>query len=491
MRGSGAKRRKLLVALGIAFGYVSLQAIVGGTARFYEWDEAIYLAEVAPGIETIGFAAHRARGITLAVLPVAQFTTEPWAVRSYLMGLSAASTALAYVAWTAQLTRKEVALSAGLFASSWVALFYGGEISPNLYVAILAVALVGLVESRDPFGARRRMTTGMVTVLAALLVTFRPFDAALVLGSVTLTVVFFDRRKQSLWKLLPLVAGGVLGFSIWAAESVVRFGGVLPRLESAARIVEATDRFAAMEHLKLLDGPLIGPDPHPTVSVLGASWLAVLLISAAAGLILTKGRLRRALVLAFVPGALLFLAYGTIVGTLAPRFLLPAYGLIAVPAGVGIAELWSMKGFRWSRVAIVPLFAVFVTWHVSVARSVAEEQRTTRADARELGEVLEVVSEGYACQFVSQYGYPQIALASGCRGQRLDVGSALMTASELSAQRSPSERVFVISLQNLELEQRRDWREEGLSIGTDVWYLYWPEEQAVPPDEVPATPTAS
>ena len=68
-----------------ALVYALAQLLLVDLERFFEWDEAVYVAEVNRSIPTTGFAAHRAGGITLLVAPVTLLTDSVTMLRVYLI----------------------------------------------------------------------------------------------------------------------------------------------------------------------------------------------------------------------------------------------------------------------------------------------------------------------------------------------------------------------------------------------------------------------
>ena len=111
------------------------------------WDEAIYLSQVAPGAEALPFVPSRARGITFLAIPVLQLGGSLAQLRLFLAVASAAALTAAFRMWAPVIGFGAVA-AALLFAAAWPALFYGSELMPNLWVALVCVAATAVLARR-------------------------------------------------------------------------------------------------------------------------------------------------------------------------------------------------------------------------------------------------------------------------------------------------------------------------------------------------------
>ncbi len=137
----GLDARRALIVVGCA--YAIAQALLFEAARSPEFDESVYLTQVQRGIPAARFAEQRARGISFLVAPLALLGAPLVMISGLLIGASGSCWSLrsgrGRAGWSCR--------SAGsvLFAGSWLALYYGSEVMPNLHVAFGAVAAVGLV----------------------------------------------------------------------------------------------------------------------------------------------------------------------------------------------------------------------------------------------------------------------------------------------------------------------------------------------------------
>jgi hypothetical protein len=73
----------------------------------------------------------------------------------------------------------------------------------------------------------------------------------------------------------------------------------------------------------------------------------------------------------------------------------------------------------WTAVALS--FAVFAVWNFRIARAVENQQYLLGQSSLEFAQTLRKLSPNGPCFFASQFGFPEISFASGCRGAVLDI----------------------------------------------------------------------
>lgn len=203
------------------------------------------------------------------------------------------------------------------------------------------------------------------------------------------------------------------GFSPWVIDAFANFEDPIKRWQGASDLVGSSLRSQVGTHVRLLDGPLMGPaalDPTP--------WSAVAITGAMVVLAIVGAGLIPEVRVAAASAALLMLPYLFYVGVSAPRFLLPALGLLAVAAGaggVGIA--------RWSSPAgVACLLGVLMAAVASggVADRIEAAQVVPRAESLVVGLIVESLVGPKNCDVFSQYAIPQVTLSSGCQTHRID-----------------------------------------------------------------------
>jgi len=431
----------LLLLVGAA--YLVAQLLLFSPDRAPSWDEAIYLSQVTPGVQPIAFAPSRARGITLLVAPVALAGGSVASVRLFLAVASSVALVASFLPWVA-LVGLGAPVAASLLGFTWLGLFYGSEVMPNLWAALLAVAATGALVRRVDGTAR----WGSVVASASLglMALVRPADA-LVLGGALAAYVIVVRRS-SIRVLAPLGAGLVLGWAPWLVEMSVRFGGPVRALREAGSLGHLTaagigDRL--LQNLALTDGPTIGPEAHPHVPLAGALWWGATVALAVVAVV------RKRCTPAFGPvryatlaGSALAGEYLLLVSGLAPRFLLPAYALLSLPAAVGLVSLWAgAVASRVAGAAAVAVLAALTVWQLGMARSIGTNATVARRSVSDAGLQVRRLAAGSPCVVASSVGFPQVAFSSGCEGRGLR-GTDTESLAALQASAPRGDRVFVV-----------------------------------------------
>jgi len=166
------------------------------------------------------------------------------------------------------------------------------------------------------------------------------------------------------WAPAGVIVGGLLaGGAEWVVEAYLRFGGIGSRLHAAAAEQGGFGlHFALPDELRALNGPtLCRPCTIGFRSPELDLWWFVLPVLVAVGLVAARraGQLTSAL-LATGCGLCLAAQYLFMIDYAAPRFLLPAYALLAIPAADGLAFAITAAGrdLRPAMTAIVTCFLV-------------------------------------------------------------------------------------------------------------------------------------
>ncbi|AUH44431.1 hypothetical protein [Streptomyces sp. CMB-StM0423] len=339
------------------------------------WDETVYVSQISGHAPAAFFSAPRARGVSLLVAPIAVWSSSTPLLRVYLAVLSGIGLWLALRAWRGLFPAKVLALGGALFASLWVTLFYGPQAMPNYWVAIGALAGVGCFLHAQADRTRRAPVWGLAAA-AALMALMRPMDAAWV-GLPLLMASAVVRRWRYNWLSLALAAGLAAGAAGWVIEAYTGYGGLGRRLHDASLIQGglswnvAVDDQMRSQSGRTLCRPCTGGMPNP---VLFAWWLVFSML-AAVGLAVAV-RARRAVGATALPLACAAAAafpYLFLIGYAAPRFLLPAYALLAIPVAYGLVSLVrATPGGAW-RATAVTLAAVTLAGHLVVQLSVLHQ----------------------------------------------------------------------------------------------------------------------
>lgn len=401
--------RNLLLVCG---GFALLSAALVPLTLPLGWDELVYASRFGPFGPATPFSSPRTRGVPLLLVPVATWSDSTVLLRVWLLLLSSTALYLGFRPWLRVLARPHAAwLAAALYGTLWLTLFYAASAMPNHYTAMGAVAATGC------FLQRRPRHFGVVAGLAVVTL-MRPNDGAAVAAPLFLAAVAVPAWRG--WSRAASVAGGVAaGLLPWVVEAYLRFGGVLERLADASDVQGGMRPvFSVVHHLTALDGPLLcRPCEGDTVRLWAAEWWLLLPLLVALGLWATR-RSRRPVAhlwLAVAVALSASLPYFFLVPYAAPRFLLPGYALLALPAAVGL--LVAAARARRSRVTAAVLALVLVG-HLTVQLGVAHRhggiQEQTREDWRKIAAVLHDNGVRPPCVITGNVGAIPLAHTAGC-----------------------------------------------------------------------------
>ncbi|GGJ98412.1 hypothetical protein GCM10011583_32360 [Streptomyces camponoticapitis] len=396
-------------------GFVVLVGVLVPFGLPLGWDEIVYASRFGPYGPGVAFSAPRTRGVPVLLAPVASWTDPVVLLRFWMTGLAGGALYLGFRPWVEVLRRPVgAALGAGMYGSLWFALFYANSAMPNHYTAMGALAATGCVLRRDP---GRGAYAGIVGGLGVVTL-MRPNDGAAVALPLFAAVLLVPAWRGR-GRLLAVAAGVAVGALPWVVEAWLRFGGV------ARRLAEASDTQGGMRpvlsveaHLTALDGPLLcRPCTDDTMAPGAAAWWLLLPLLVALGLWTTHraGRPTAPLWLAVAVGACASLPYLFLVPYAAPRFLLPGYALLVLPAAVGLLALADRAG-RSRPVAVA--LAVVVLGHTVVqimhVRTHVSVQERARADWQRIGAVLREGGVRPPCLIKGNSLAIPVAYTAGC-----------------------------------------------------------------------------
>ncbi|MEV7734873.1 hypothetical protein AB0O75_22845 [Streptomyces sp. NPDC088921] len=395
------------------------------------WDETVYVSQVSGQVPAAFFSAPRARGISLVAAPIASWSDSTTLLRVYLAVLSGLGLYFALRMWRAHVMPRVLALAGALFASLWVTLFYGPQAMPNYWVAVGALACVGcFLRVRANTGDRAAWWG--VFAGAALMAWMRPMDAVYVVFPLLALAL---RRPR----LLAVLAAGLLaGAGEWVIEAYLSYGGLAQRLSDASRIQGGLGwHLAVVDQLRSLGGrtlcrPCTGSVPNPLVTL----WWFALPVLAVLGA-LTAVRARRALpvLLPLACAVTAAVPYLFLIGYAAPRFLLPAYALLALPVAHGLAHLVSAPTRGSARTVAVSLVAACLAAHLAVQYVVLEHTLHSSGANRDnwsrTASALHTLGVRPPC-LLSGYEAVPIAFYTGCGSAQTDGHDTSTTADALA-----------------------------------------------------------
>jgi hypothetical protein len=348
----------------VAAAFSAAQLIFVAPRLGLSWDEVVYVSQVSAHSPAAYFDPARARGVPLLVAPVTLLTSSVFALRVYLSLLSGLGLFLALLAWWRLRPAWVLALAGVAYATLWVAQYYGPQAMPDEWVAFSALAAVGLFlraaerGRADTPGPTWPLLAGLATCVAVAALV-RPGDAVFLSAGLVGAIIVVRNWRQ--WQLLvATIAGLAAGCADWVAEAYVRFGGPLARLHAAGQEQGGFSlHFAVWDELRALNGPtLCRPCTvalrYPEISI----WWLALPVIVVVGVLAARraGRFGSSLLPA-VCGFCVAFQYLFMINYAAPRFLLPAYALLAIPVADAIG--WLITGIRAD---IRPLTRVLVVF---------------------------------------------------------------------------------------------------------------------------------
>jgi hypothetical protein len=369
------------------------------------WDEVVYVSQVTRHVPAAPFDPARSRGIPLLVAPVTLITTSITALRVYLAVASGAALFGSLLAWRRLRPAWVLALAATAFGGLWVTQYYGPQAMPDEWLAFAALAATGLFlravgvpadgPADEPRQVRIRLAALALVIAAAALV--RIGDAVFLVAVLIVAALAVPAWRR--WPVIVAIAAGMIaGAAEWVAEAYARFGGPIERLHLASAEQAGLGlRFGVWAELRTLNGPTLCRPctigwKYPVLSVW---WLALPLLVVLGVLAARQaGRLgSAALAAACSLGLAAQYLFGVSYG--APRFLIPAYALAAIPVADLIAYLIA-RTRPAERPAMKALIGVvlglqLITQHAVLMRQVADTIKLHRdyaavaADLHSLG----------------------------------------------------------------------------------------------------------
>lgn len=417
----------------VCLAFVAAQLSLAVPGSGLGWDETVYTSQVSGHIPAAFFSAPRARGISFLAAPVAAFTSSTLALRVYMAALAGAGLFVSFRVWRPMLPPRVLALAAALFASLWITLFYGPQVMPNLWSAYGAMAAVGcfLRAARD-----RTDRAALIGLAAGVTVVglMRPPDAAwlvLPLAAAALTV----RRWRAPALFVMLAAGVVLGCAEWVVEAYVRYGGVTGRLHRSSAIEGGMGLHLAVDdQVRAMGGRALCRPCNVAWTHRAASfwWFALPVLVACGALVAPRAR-RTTSWLALVTAGSMSVPYLFTISYAAPRFLLPAYALLAIPVAECLWWLVTGAGGRLRPAATAVVAAVLCT-HLAVQGSVLHTATSNNHRSRDRYDAIAARLHAYGvrppCVLSGASAVP-IAFYTGCSSRQTSGPDESITAAAL------------------------------------------------------------
>ncbi len=432
---SGLMRGNTPLAL-VAGAFTAAQLLLVRPDMGLGWDETVYVSQVSDRAPAAFFSAPRARGISLLVAPVTLWSSSTGLLRVFLAVLSGLALFLALRAWRGLFPTLVLAGGGALFATLWVTLYYGPQAMPNLWVALGALLTVGCF-LRARLDRRALWGTALGAALMALM---RPTDAVYV--ALPLLAVALAGRH---WRLGLVTSAGLLAGALpWVVEAYTSYGGLRERLNEASRVqgglgwnVAVDDQMRSMAG-RTLCRPCTGSMPEPVLMV----WWFTLPLLALLGLaVAVRARRTARTLIPLACAATAAFPYLFLIGYAAPRFLTPAYALLAVPIADGLRHLVRTPAGRWRPLA-TGVLAVALAGHLAVQYAVLDRMvdRTVAHHGSWARNVATMRSLGVRppCLLTGHEAIP-VAYYAGCASGAVRGNNANTTRAEIlrTARREP------------------------------------------------------
>jgi hypothetical protein len=428
-----APRTLLLV---VVAAYFVVQAVLVGFHFAYTHDETVYLSQLDPKVPDLEWDAWRSWGTAVLLAPMSLFSAGLAATRAWVALLTTAGLLGAFWPWVKVLRGHTAPLAAALFASAWVTVYFGNAVQPNLFIALGAVATVGLflrATYGDSVDTRVRLLVLIGVVIAAIGVV-RPPDAVAVGGPLAVACLFVPATRRPAL-LTPLALGVVVGWLPWVIEAYLRFGGPVHRYH----LSNAHDAVGGLHpnlhtlslYLRSLDGNFYGGRQYGAVGGFTVWWLVVagiFAVAVALGLLTAIAASRATpLILCTVIAGLFALLYVFLLNYSALRFLLPIFALLSLPAAAG--AMWVVR--RQTRMAAIVAASVVVAvlggqavGQLVMAEAQSSDDRPSREVFETVGLTVRHLHLGPGCFIIGSVDPSPTAYWARCRAgaQASEVG---------------------------------------------------------------------
>ena len=469
-------------AIVIGIVYLGVQLFLFRLKPGIVYDEAVYLSQIVRPRHPI-WGPHRAWGTVLLIAPVAVFGIHIGVLRLYLAIASSALLAWAYWLWFDLIGPAAIG-AAVAFGVSWVALYFGTQAFPNLPLALFSVAAVAF--AIKAMRGHPKASRGAVFCVAACAL-IRPSDATALVAGIALALLIVHRARCAR-ALAALVVGLALGWLPWVVESFIVFGGPFRRLKDAAvgnATVALRDNLGA--YIRSFGGPLLNRVPMKGFPV----WASIVPLSLIALAVIACVRFARhrdidgylACMFAASAMAVTYLFFS---GATAPRFLLPTYALLAVPAAALFFDLNErlLGGRKVLAIAVSACLVVpLLGWNAARAHTIWRDQVSASASSAELARNVASAANGAQCVVAGPFGIAEISVQSHCGPWNRSCPEEL---AELRRRHILIEGIAPES-RSWDAEFSTWTRLRTFVVGKSRWQLYElrPSDAFTPPPDVP------
>jgi hypothetical protein len=285
--------------------------------------------------------------------------------------LSGVGLFLAFRPWLRLHRPDVVVLAAVLFSSVWTVIFYGFTVMPNEWVALATVTASGyllLFVVSD-----RHRDVGALCASMVVIALLRPSDALYVGAALVICCALLrgpgSRRVRA---VIAVAVGAVVGSADWVIEAYTTYGGLSARIHAAqAEQGGGGLHFSGIAQARALAGPVLcryGCQGH-SADVYRLWWIPVAALVVVGIATAGPGRYARQVVPTVV-GLAVGAQYILTVPYAAPRFLIPTYAALSLPAAAGALRLVTSIPSSAGRRAVGAVFLAGLITHLVIQLSV-------------------------------------------------------------------------------------------------------------------------
>jgi hypothetical protein len=377
-------------------------------------DEITYIAQTSIRASQVMLPPVHGHGAGLLAAPVTLLTTSLTVLRVWMALISGLGLFLGMLTWRGLRPAWVLAVAGFILGSLSITQLSGVQVYPDWWAALGALAVTGLFLQAVTGRMSSRVVLPLIGAGAFLIVMMRPQNTAFVLAP-TMGAALVVPAWRKIRVLAAIGIGIVTGAAEWIWEAYAWYGGLASRLHLATQEPPKFGLYFSLPYqLRVLNGPwycLPGACRGWDFPWLTVWWLVLLALVILGAFVTWHTAARASMVLALVSGLWVLACYTLLVPIAAPRYLLPAFALLAIPAADGIAWLAAVPRWRTAGVAIACAFLLAgVVSQQFVLRTEIKNQDQQRAAFMRKAEHLRAEGIRPPCVIES----PSVAYFAGC-----------------------------------------------------------------------------
>lgn len=325
------------------------------------WDEITYIAQTSAHVSPILMPPAHNRGVGLLAAPITIFTTSVVILRVWMALLTGVGLFGALLSWRSLRPVRELVVAGVLVGSTAAMQISVTEVTPNIWIAISALAVTGLALQAASGRMRPAVAAPLIAVTAFFLFLVRYQDAIFVMTPLAVALVIVPAwRNRTVF--IALATGIGAGVVEWCAEAYLFYGNPIARWQAGEQAPKPGLYFALPRQLRTIDGPSYCSSNasycaqwrYPGLEL----WWLTFAALAVVGFVVSRDVQRRIMAVVIAIGATELLAYGLLVPYSSPRYLLPTLTMMAIPAAAGIWRLPAITRWRLPAASAAAMFII-------------------------------------------------------------------------------------------------------------------------------------